>query len=525
MVLLALSKSKQVSKYEEELKVSNFQSQLVEIIEHNNDAIVITDRHGSITWINKAFTDINGISFDKSVGEKLINTLQRKLADSDSVERINKAITNAESIEVDVLNYHKDGCAYWLEISLLPIFQSGEIDRFIVVEKDITSRKLLELRLTKSAEVAREETDNKSHFLTLLIDELKAPLQRLNNVSAKLTEKGKDKETNEIFSEIKVCSNYIDNTILSIETLENIDLNNFKVYNSSFSLSNIVEDLRKVCVQSAKEKNLNLDFTNKLSNNTIYFGDGLLIKSIFSFYISSVINKLSNCEVRISVSDTLKNETGIINLSVHVLDEGEIYHILHDRVSDGNLDVSNLSMGRSFVYQRVNDVINKLDGHLVHDLDSSGSSRISLCVPLELDISSFNSYPVEASQRILVAEDNRVNSIVLTKMLRSIGFSEIDIAKNGAEAVEMAREKRYYAILMDNHMPVMNGIEASRVIKDTVDKESNIIACTADSSKVAVEQFRSSGVEKIIFKPINKAKILEHLQHTDSSFRVIKKIS
>lgn len=523
--LMVVKKNKELHKLESDLELSSVRSRLGEVAEYAKDAIIITDKYGYVSWANDAFTRITGYSLEEIKGKKPGDVLQGRDTEIDTVERLHNAVKNAEQIEVEIVNYHKNGSSYWIELSISPIFVDGELQRFIAVERDITTRKNLEFRLKEMANVARAETDNKSHFMSLLIDELRVPLNRLKNINENLKLDQGVESIQEVHAGIQVCNTYIENTILSIETLENIDLNNFRVYKSSFKFNAIIENLKKSSKQIAQDQNLELEFKDDLSKEVTYYSDSSLINSIFSFYISSVLNKLEDCKIRIHFSDSLHNDKGLINLFVHIEDYGKTFHILNDRVRHGNLDVSILSMARSFVYQRVNEVIQKLDGALDYGLDNDEYSTISLVLPLELDTSSFGPYPVETNQRILVAEDNKVNSLVLTKMLRSLGFNEIDVAKNGAEAVEMARKKHYYAILMDNHMPIMNGIEASKIIKKTVDPSVNIIACTADSSSVAIEGFKRSGVEKIIFKPINKAKILEHLEITDDSFRVVDKLA
>ncbi|WP_261835190.1 response regulator [Vibrio ishigakensis] len=523
--LLVLKKNKELMKLEADLELSSVRSRLGEVAEYAKDAIIITDKHGCVSWTNNAFTQITGYELADVEGKKPGDVLQGRDTEIDTVERLHNAVKNAQQIEVEILNYHKNGTPYWIELAITPILVDGELQRFIAVERDITTRKNLEFRLKELATMARAETDNKSHFMSLLIDELRVPLNRLKNINEKLRLDDSAENIQEVHAGINVCNSFIENTILSIETLENIDLNNFRIYKSSFRFNSIIENLRKSTTQIAGEQNLDLEFKDELSQSVTYYSDSSLINSIFSFYISSVANKLEDCKVLIHFSDSIQNDTGLVNLFIRIEDLGEVYHVLNDRVGHGNLDVSILSMGRSFVFQRLNEVIQKLGGSLDYGIENEDASTISLTLPLELDTSSFAPYPVETHQRILIAEDNRVNALVLIKMLRSLGFADIDTARNGAEAVEMARKKQYHAILMDNHMPIMNGIEASKIIKKTVDADINIIACTADSSDVAVEGFKQSGVDKIIFKPINKAKILEHLEVVDDSFKVVDKLA
>lgn len=128
--------------------------------------------------------------------------------------------------------------------------------------------------------------------------------------------------------------------------------------------------------------------------------------------------------------------------------------------------------------------------------------------------------PPPETRRILVAEDNNVNIIVLTKLLNSMGFDQIDIAKTGEEAISYAKQHLYHVILMDNHMPVMTGIEATRIIKTQIAPLSNIIACTADATPEANKEFLDCGAVEVILKPIDKKKLISALKSIEDSLQL-----
>jgi len=119
--------------------------------------------------------------------------------------------------------------------------------------------------------------------------------------------------------------------------------------------------------------------------------------------------------------------------------------------------------------------------------------------------------------KILLVEDNTTNQMVAKQLLKRAGFSP-DLAANGAEAIHMLSEKAYDVVLMDIQMPVMDGIEATRRIRDGRDEVRNpeipIIAITAHSMKGDREYFLSVGMNDYISKPIDA----EHLAKTLSKW-------
>jgi two-component system, sensor histidine kinase and response regulator len=117
-----------------------------------------------------------------------------------------------------------------------------------------------------------------------------------------------------------------------------------------------------------------------------------------------------------------------------------------------------------------------------------------------------------AGARVLLAEDNETNQFVALELLGRLGI-ELEIATNGREAVEMVRAKKYTAVLMDIQMPEMDGLEATRRIRqEPAFFGLPIIAMTANAMKADVEACRSAGMNDFLSKPIERAALLRTLR-------------
>jgi CheY-like chemotaxis protein len=110
---------------------------------------------------------------------------------------------------------------------------------------------------------------------------------------------------------------------------------------------------------------------------------------------------------------------------------------------------------------------------------------------------------------ILLAEDDAMNVIVLTKFLQRWGVV-CDVARNGKEAVEKCQSREYDVILMDMYMPVMTGIEATKLIRE-FNKEVKIFALTADTSAEMREQTLQCGLDDFVTKPFNPEELYQKL--------------
>jgi CheY-like chemotaxis protein len=111
-----------------------------------------------------------------------------------------------------------------------------------------------------------------------------------------------------------------------------------------------------------------------------------------------------------------------------------------------------------------------------------------------------------SGKRILVAEDNQFNQFITQSMLEKWGAS-VECAENGSIALEMMKKKSYDLILMDMQMPVMDGIETTRIIRRKLKSEVPIIALTANVLKEVIKSCMEAGMNEFIAKPFEPASL------------------
>jgi two-component system sensor histidine kinase/response regulator len=154
------------------------------------------------------------------------------------------------------------------------------------------------------------------------------------------------------------------------------------------------------------------------------------------------------------------------------------------------------------------DCLTQAHAHAVAEVKKSTSTRFSLEEPKAI------SDMAESSLNILLAEDNRINQKVAANMLKKLGH-KVTIAQNGKEAVDLYQRKNFHLILMDGQMPIMDGLEATQVIRAIENNDPSskphipIVALTANAMKGDKERFLASGMNDFLTKPI-KRKALEN---------------
>ena len=113
---------------------------------------------------------------------------------------------------------------------------------------------------------------------------------------------------------------------------------------------------------------------------------------------------------------------------------------------------------------------------------------------------------------VLLAEDNKINQKLMVLMLGKLGVQP-SIANNGIQAVEVALEKRFDLILMDMHMPGMDGLEATKQIRAALgDNSPSIVALTADVVQKSIHQALRNGIDAYLTKPISMDMLRECIE-------------
>jgi PAS domain S-box-containing protein len=170
-------------------KTENELLKLSLIAEHTSNAVIITDAHGRIEWVNDAFTRITEYSLNEVIGKKPGPLLQGNETDLSVGSFMREKIYAKEPFTVEILNYSKSGRKYWIHINAQPIFEpSGQVTKFFAIETDITERKDAEIKileqnakLTSITENLIRKNEQLEEFTQIVSHNLRSPI---GNISA-----------------------------------------------------------------------------------------------------------------------------------------------------------------------------------------------------------------------------------------------------------------------------------------------------------------------------------------------------
>lgn len=141
------------------LEMAGESSRLAMVAEHTDNAVIITDADGLTEWVNQGFERISGYTLADVRGKKPGKLLQGPDTDPATIALMRESIHAGESFQAEILNYHKNGTPYWLELRIQPVLEDGRLKYFIALETDITDRKQAEQTLRDSESRIRAIVD------------------------------------------------------------------------------------------------------------------------------------------------------------------------------------------------------------------------------------------------------------------------------------------------------------------------------------------------------------------------------
>lgn len=388
---------------------------------------------------------------------------------------------------------------------------------------DITESIENEQRLQLAIKDAQEAAQTKQRFFANMSHEIRTPMNGIMGMLDLLLKTPLNATQEQYIHTIKKSADnlvYIINDILDVEKLESGKMAFDK---APFSIAQSIREVVTLLSPKAKEKGIELISLSEPKSTSI--GD--------AFRLNQVLMNLTNNAIKFT-------ESGSVTLNVQSINETEEEQTFLFTVKDTGIGISaemqknvfkeftqenshiarqyggtglGLTICKSLVEQQGGSIWVESDGKsgctfsFILSFPKADTVQEAAQVLLEQPTSD---YSLLAGKRILLAEDNEVNVLYATSLMENWGV-KVDLAENGAIAVEKMMEKSYDAILMDIQMPVMNGIEATHAIRMQLRSDIPIIACTANALKSDYEKYMANGMTDYISKPFEEETLFRKL--------------
>ena len=353
----------------------------------------------------------------------------------------------------------------------------------------------------------------KSEFLANMSHEIRTPLNAMFGFIKILQDKDYDKETHKYLSIIEKSGKNLLAIINDILDFSKIEAGKLNIEKIEFNPKEEIEVVYNLFKNLASEKNITLEINEKLEYNII--SDPVRIKQVISNLLSNAIKfSHSNATVYLNVSYSSQNE----KLYVEVRDEGigipkeKLEHIF-EAFSQADTSTTRKYGGTGLGLTISNKLIELLGGELKAKSEEGKGSMFYFSIPAPkttpITNSKENKKPLLSKKfngKILLVEDNKANQIFMEVLLKQMGL-KFDIANDGIEAIEKFKHNKYDLIFMDENMPNMNGISATKKIRK-IEKENGlehipIVALTANAMEGDKDRFINAGMDYYLSKPLD----------------------
>ena len=510
---------------------------LSEAIRQSPESIAITDAQVRLEFVNEAFLSHTGYSMDEVIGQnpRILNSGKTP---PESYIAMWRALRQGEPWKGEFYNQRKDGSLFIEFATVTPIKQAdGTITHYVAVKEDITEKKRLgeELdnyrfhledevdRRTSQLAEARIQADTanvaKSAFLANMSHEIRTPMNAIVGLTHLLRSSDPTPRQLDRLSKIETAAAHLLELINNILDLSKIEAEKMELEDNDFSLDSVFDSVRSMVTNQAREKRLPVIIDLDSAPRWLR-GDAARLRQALLNYAANAIKF---------------TERGEITLRARLLEEDEHSMLMRFEAEDTGIGLATEKLAGLFrTFQQADASTTRkyggtglglaitmklaelmggevgVDSELNHGSIFWFTARLKRGVGIMPALSVVNTVNHEdelrkhyAGLKILLADDVELNLEVVQLLLHGIGL-QVDSAKNGREAVDKVRTCAYDLIFMDVQMPIMNGLDATRAIRQMSSRsQTPIVAMTANAFDEDRTVCLDAGMNDFLTKPVN----------------------
>jgi PAS domain S-box-containing protein len=506
-------------------------------LEAASNSILIADRSHKIIWVNQGFTKLTGYAMEEAVGQNPVQLLSG-LRDEQVLADLWSTINSKKSWHGEVKSSRRDGTVYDDDVTITPVLdQYGAITHFLGISRDITGRKQSEQALLQ-ANLALDEANRqlvqtkdrandlalraerasaaKSEFLVNMRHDILMPLNGILGAGSLLRDTELSEPQFNYLEGLSISAEALYGIVTDILDFSEIEAGQLVIESVEFAPEQVIGDLLAPFAARAAERGIELRTQMDRSIPAGLVGDPRRLSQVIGNLLDNALKFTKRGCIACSVAVVRRSTEGAelefcvrdSGVGIRPEDQEHLFQAFSQLDGHALRNCGGTGLGLAISKRLTNLMGGEIWYESQPGLGSTFTFRLSFGLAAG---ASARAYDVALSQgekrfsgeRVLLVEDNVFNQQVAIALLEAGGL-QVTLAQNGLEAVQMVAERDFDLVLMDIHMPVMDGLTAARQIRKLAKPDIDtlpILAVSADRMEQDVKAILGAGMNAHLPKP------------------------
>jgi PAS domain S-box-containing protein len=516
-------------------KIDAERERLLKILNEASDFIGMADMQANLTYLNPAGKRMVGLAEDVDVLTLKIHDMHTHEAAQFVLNVGIPYVLEHDSWQSENTLLHKSGHEIAVsQILSLHRDSKGNPAFLSSIMRDITGVKQAEQAMLDAKEAAEALAQSKTDFLANMSHEIRTPMNAILGLS-ELALHSKENNQNDYLEKIHGASENLLTILNDILEFSKLDSTGIEIDSEYFNLSLLVNNLNNLFEETARQKNLTFELEVSPEVQRHLIGDALRLQQVLTNLLNNSIKFTQTGFVRLRISVSQQDDKPIL-LTFSIEDSGigisqEQQKILFQPFTQADTSITRRFGGTGLGLVISQKFIRLMGGEISLESTLHQGSHFWFTLPFEISKKSHSTefLPVKQNKRatteqleeaakllfnkrVLLVEDMPLNQQVASEFLRNAKLRVV-VADNGKEALEILEFSTFDVILMDIQMPIMDGFEATKIIRDNPQWATiPIIAVSAGVTLNEQEKYQRAGMNDFLPKPINPLQMLEKIK-------------